>query len=62
MIFSTVPDMETLGGSGTRAGFKFSSAILADLVMRGFAISMSTLARILLPAVFLDFLRSICPP
>ncbi len=62
MIFSTVPGMDRLGGSGTRAGFKFSSAILADLVMRGFAISLFTLARIPLPDVFLDFLRSIYPP
>jgi hypothetical protein len=49
MILSTVPGMETLGCSEIRAVSKFSSAILADLAMRGFAISFLTLARIAVP-------------
>lgn len=67
MIFSTVPGMVVLGRSGTRARSKFRSAILADLAMRGFAISFLTLARIeslcsfLLFLGFLDFLCSMLP-
>jgi len=62
MIFSTVPGRETLGGSAMCAGSKFSSAILADLLIRGFAISLLTLARVPLLVAFLDFLRCIYPP
>jgi len=46
MILSTVPGMVVLGCSGIRAVSCFSSAILADLAMRGFAISFVTLARV----------------
>ncbi len=49
MILSTVPAMLALGCSGDRAVSRFSSAILADLAMRGFAISVRTLARVALP-------------
>jgi hypothetical protein len=37
MILWTVPGMVVVGRSGIRAVSKFSSAILADLAMRGFA-------------------------
>jgi len=41
--------MVTLGSSEVRVTSKFSSAILADLAMRGFAISFVTLARVAWP-------------
>jgi hypothetical protein len=43
MILSTVPGMVTLGCSGIRVVSRFSSAIRADLAMRGFPISLVTL-------------------
>jgi hypothetical protein len=46
MILSTVPGMVTLGCSEIREVSRFSSAILADLAMLGFAISFLTLARV----------------
>jgi hypothetical protein len=46
--FATVPGMVVLGCSGIRAVSRFSSASLADLAMRGFAISLLTLARVAL--------------
>jgi hypothetical protein len=52
--------MLVLGCSEIRAVSRFSSAILADLAMRGFAISFLTLARVALPG-FLPFLFSILP-
>ena len=58
MILSTVPGMVTLGGSGIRVVSSFSSAILADLAIRGFAISFLILARVALPGSFLVFLCS----
>ncbi len=67
MFFSTVPGMVVLGRSGTRARSRFRSAILADLAMRGLAISFVTLARIeslcsfLVFLGFLDFLCSMLP-
>ena len=61
MILSTVPGMVTLGGSGIRVVSSFSSAILADLAMRGFAISLLTLARVALPGSFLFFLSIMQP-
>ena len=57
MILSTVPAMVALGRSGIREVSSFSSAILVDLAMRGFAISFLTLARVSLPVSFLLFLR-----
>ena len=48
MILSTVPGRMTLGCSRILAVSRFSSAIFADLAMRGFAISFVTLARIAL--------------
>jgi len=66
MIFSTVPGMVVLGRSGTRARSRFRSAILADLAMRGLAISFLTLARIeslcsfLVFLALLGFLDSLC--
>jgi hypothetical protein len=59
MILSTVPGTMVLGCSGIRAGSRFSSIILADLAMRGFAISFRTLARVASPDSFLPFLWSI---
>jgi len=55
--------MVVLGCSRMRVVSRFSSAILADLAMRGFAISFLTLARVALPdfvLTFLGFLRGIC--
>jgi len=48
MIFSTVPSIATLGSSRIRSLSRFNSKILADLAMRGFAISFVTLARVAL--------------
>ena len=62
MIFSTVPGIVALGCSEIRAVSKLSSAILADLAMRGFAISFLTLARVGVSVFFLIFLCSIHPP
>jgi hypothetical protein len=62
MILSTVPGMVVLGCSGIRVVSSFSSAILADLAIRGFAISLLTLARVVLPNFFLAFLCTIHPP
>ena len=53
MILSTVPGMVTLGCSGIRVASRFSSAIRADLAMRGFPISCATLARVALLSSFL---------
>ena len=61
MILSTVPGMVVLGCSGIRALSKFSSVILADLAMRGFAISFLTLARVTLTCSFLRFLCTTHP-
>jgi hypothetical protein len=48
--------MEVLGCSRIRALSKIRSILLADLVTRGFAISIVTLARVALPDSFLIFL------
>jgi hypothetical protein len=56
MILWTVPGMVVVGCSGIRAVSRFSSAILADLAMRGFAISFLTLAVVELSGFFLAFL------
>ena len=56
MILLTAPGMVTLGCSRIRAVSKFSSAILADLEMRGFSISSLTLARVALLSFFSSFL------
>jgi hypothetical protein len=58
MILSTVPGMLALGRIGMRAVSRFSSAILADLAMRGFAISFPTRACVELPGSFVNFLFS----
>jgi hypothetical protein len=50
--------MVTLGGSEIRFVSKFIIAILADLVIRGFAISLLTLARVALADSLFGFLRS----
>ena len=52
---STVPATIALGGSGVRSGSRFSAAILADLAMRGLAISARTRARVALPGSFSAF-------
>ena len=59
MILSTVPGIEVLGCSGIRVISKFSSAIRADLAMRGFAISFLTLACVAVSGSFLCFLCGI---
>jgi hypothetical protein len=48
--------MVTLGCSGIRVASRFSSAIRADLAMRGFPISCATLARVALLSSFLALL------
>src|ERR1700680_2647382 len=58
MILSTVPGIVVLGCSGIRAVSRFSSVILADLAMRGSAISFLTLERIALSDSLLLFLCS----
>jgi len=58
MILSTVPGMVVLGCSEIRIVSRFSSVILADLAIRGFAISCLTLARIALAGSLLLFLCS----
>ena len=60
MILSTVPGRLVLGCSGIRAVSRFSSAILADLAMRGLAISFLTLARVAV-GVFRSFLTQHAP-
>jgi len=59
MSLSTVPGMVELGCSGIRAVSRFRSATLADLVMRGFAISLLTLARVAMSDSFLVLLCNI---
>ena len=55
MIFSTVPGRMVLGCSRVRVVSRFSSVILADVAMLGFAISFLTLACVALPGLFLPF-------
>lgn len=59
IILPTVPDNVVLGCSGIRVVSAFSSAIFADLAMRGFAISNLTLERVALSSSFVPFLCSI---
>jgi hypothetical protein len=61
MILSTFPGIVVLGCSTIRSVSSFSSAILADLAMRGFAISFFTLARVAWTDRFLDFLGIMQP-
>ena len=56
MILSTVQRMVILGCLGIRVVSRVSSIILADLAMRGFAISFLTLARVASPRSFFRFL------
>ena len=56
MILSTIPVMVALGFAGIRVVSRSSSAILADLAMRGFAISLLTLASVVSSGSFLVFL------
>src|ERR1700730_18893435 len=56
MILSTVPDMVAAGGSGIRPVSRFRAVILADLAMRGCAISFLTLARVASVSSFSSFL------
>ena len=58
MILSTIPGTVALACSGFRVVSNFSSATLADLAMRGFAISFLTLAVVALLRFFLAFLCS----
>ena len=57
----TVPGMVILGCSGIRVRSKFSSAIFADLAMRGFAISCLTLACVAMADCFFVILCAIRP-
>ena len=61
MILSTIPDKMVLGCSRIRVVSRFSSAILADLAMRGFAISFVTLARVMSSGCFVTFLMRHAP-
>ncbi len=61
MILTTVPPMVTIGGSGIRVVSTFSSAILADLVIGGFAISFRTSASVVLPGSFVALLYTMRP-
>jgi hypothetical protein len=54
----TVPGIVVLGCSGTRAVSRFRSAILADLAIRGCAISSFTLARVVSLGTFLCRMHS----
>jgi len=56
MICFTVPEVVALGCSGIRVVSRFSAVILADLAMRGFAISFLTLVCVALASSFLRFL------
>jgi hypothetical protein len=55
MILATVPGMVVLGCSRVRAVSRFSSVLLADLAMPGFAISFLTLAYVARPDFLLLF-------
>lgn len=57
-MLSTVPGIVVLGWSGTRAVSRFRSAILADLAIRGCAISFFTLARVVSLGTFLCRMHS----
>ncbi len=57
MILSTVQGIVVFGCLGIRVVSRIGSLILADLDMRGFAISFLTLARVAPPRSFLPFLR-----
>ena len=59
MTSLTVPGVVAFGCSGIRIISRFSSAIFADLAMRGFAISFSTLTSVALMSSFLRFLSGI---
>ncbi len=56
IVLSTIPGMAALGAAGVRDASISSSAILADLEMRGFAISFLTSSRVALSA----FAMSLC--
>ena len=60
MILSTVPVMTAVGCSGVRVVSRFTSAIFADLAMRGFAISFKMLARAASSGSFLALLCNMC--
>lgn len=60
MILSTVPGMVVLGRSAMRLVSRFRCVILADLAMRGLAISFLTLARVASLASLLVFLVFLC--
>jgi hypothetical protein len=53
--------MLVLGGSAIRAVLKFNSAILADLAMRGCAISFLMSARVAISSLVCFFLLKIHP-
>jgi hypothetical protein len=61
MIFLTVPATVVLGCSEIRAVSRFISFILADLAIRGLAISFWTPALVAVPDSFLRFLFGIHP-
>jgi hypothetical protein len=61
MILLTIPGIVRLGFSEVLVVSSLSSAIFADLVIRGFAISLLTLASVVFPVFFLIFLCNIHP-
>jgi len=61
MTLSTVPGIVVCGGAGVRSESKARCAILAELDMRGFAISLRTLARIARSSSFFPTLLGIHP-
>lgn len=61
MTLSTFPAMLIAGGSGIRAARRFNSAILADLDMRGCAISFLMSARVAISCLVCFFLLKIQP-
>ncbi len=58
MTLSAVTGRVVLACSRIRVASRFSSVILADLAMLGFAISLLTMACVALPGLFLPFFCS----
>jgi hypothetical protein len=61
MTFFTIPGTVLLARSGIRAPSRCRSVLLADLDMRGFAISVLMLSTVVVPGSFLLFFRGIYP-
>ena len=61
MIFSTFPGMLALERSKIRAEFRFNSAILADMAIRGRAISFFVSARVAISSLVCFLLLKVVP-